>query len=96
MAASGLSRVSEHMVPMTGAEAENWYGLQTRPRHEKIVAQRLEERGVTTFLPLVTASMRIVFVVFSVKVCESFPKGGRESSGALNRFDFVSFHANRE
>ena len=37
-----------------GAEAENWYGLQTRPRHEKIVAQRLEERGVTTFLPLVT------------------------------------------
>jgi transcription antitermination factor NusG len=40
--------------PLVGAEAENWYGLQTRPRHEKIVAQRLEERGVTTFLPLVT------------------------------------------
>jgi len=35
-------------------EAEYWYGLQTRPRHEKIVAHRLEERGVTTFLPLVT------------------------------------------
>lgn len=37
-----------------GAEAECWYGLQTRPRHEKIVAQRLKERGVATFLPLVT------------------------------------------
>jgi transcription antitermination factor NusG len=36
------------------SEAQSWYGLQTRPRHEKIVAQRLEERGVTTFLPLVT------------------------------------------
>jgi transcription antitermination factor NusG len=35
-------------------EVESWYGLQTRPRHEKIVARRLEERGVTTFLPLVT------------------------------------------
>jgi transcription antitermination factor NusG len=41
-------------APLVGAEAETWYGLQTRPRHEKIVAQRLEERGVTTFLPLVT------------------------------------------
>jgi transcription antitermination factor NusG len=40
------------------AEVENWYGLQTRPRHEKIVAQRLEERGVTTFLPLVTEEHR--------------------------------------
>jgi transcription antitermination factor NusG len=35
-------------------EVESWYGLQTRPRHEKIVARRLEERGVTTFLPLIT------------------------------------------
>jgi transcription antitermination factor NusG len=41
-------------APLVGAEVENWYGLQTRPRHEKIVAQRLEERGVKTFLPLVT------------------------------------------
>jgi transcription antitermination factor NusG len=35
-------------------ELESWYGLQCKPRHEKIVAQRLQERGVTTFLPLVT------------------------------------------
>jgi transcription antitermination factor NusG len=41
-------------VPEASLVVENWYGLQTRPRHEKIVAQRLEERGVTTFLPLVT------------------------------------------
>jgi transcription antitermination factor NusG len=40
--------------PLPQVEAESWYGLQTRPRHEKIVAQRLGERGVTTFLPLVS------------------------------------------
>jgi len=39
--------------PVAQVDTENWYGLQTRPRHEKIVAQRLEERGVTSFLPLV-------------------------------------------
>jgi len=31
---------------------ENWYAVQTRARHEKVVAVRLQERGVTTFLPL--------------------------------------------
>ena len=41
-------------VPSSQGEAENWYALHTRPRHEKIVTQRLEERGVTTFLPLIT------------------------------------------
>ena len=40
--------------PLAQAETESWYGLQTRPRHEKIVAQRLGDRGVTTFLPLVS------------------------------------------
>jgi len=54
MATAGLSRELPQSTPQIEAEAENWYGLQTRPRHEKIVSQRLEERGVTTFLPLVT------------------------------------------
>ncbi len=44
--------------PSPLAESEHWYGLQTRPRHEKMVAQRLEERGVTAFLPLVTEVRR--------------------------------------
>jgi len=40
-------------IPATDA-AENWYALQTLARHEKMVAYRLQERGVTTFLPLMT------------------------------------------
>ena len=33
---------------------ENWYAVHTRARHERIVAHRLRERGLTTFLPTVT------------------------------------------
>ena len=44
--------------PLPQLEAESWYGLQTRARHEKIVAHRLEERGVTAFLPLVSEEHR--------------------------------------
>lgn len=54
MAASGFSLEPSQSAPPIEPAAEIWYGLQTRPRHEKMVIQRLEERGVTTFLPLVT------------------------------------------
>lgn len=37
-------------VPADGA---NWYAVQTRARHEKLVAYRFQESGVETFLPLV-------------------------------------------
>jgi transcription termination/antitermination protein NusG len=58
MGVSGLSwNVPQALLPV-GNQCENWYGLHTRPRHEKIVAHRLEERGVTTFLPLVTEEHR--------------------------------------
>ncbi|MFZ1006027.1 MAG: UpxY family transcription antiterminator [Candidatus Sulfotelmatobacter sp.] len=58
MGISSLTWESTQLAPQIGVETEHWYGLQTRPRHEKIVAQRLEERGVTTFLPLVTETHR--------------------------------------
>ena len=32
---------------------EKWFAVQTRSRHEKVVAQRLCDKGVVTFLPLV-------------------------------------------
>ena len=41
-------------APAPAVEGGNWYAVQTRARHEKTVEQRLLERGVTTFLPLVT------------------------------------------
>ena len=39
----------------TGVEPrEHWFALHTRARHEKAVENKLRERGVETFLPLVT------------------------------------------
>jgi len=35
-----------------------WYALQTRSRHEKMVTRQLEERGIDTFLPLLTETRR--------------------------------------
>ncbi|HEY1659545.1 MAG TPA: UpxY family transcription antiterminator [Candidatus Sulfotelmatobacter sp.] len=58
MASSGVSLavVQQGVLPACGTEpqAETWYSLHTRPRHEKMVAQRLQDRGVTTYLPLIT------------------------------------------
>ena len=42
---------------MSGApsvETMNWYAIQTRSRHEKMVAQQLQNQGIITFLPLST------------------------------------------
>lgn len=41
-------------LPATAGTTENWYAVQTYARHEKLVAQRLGERGITAFLPLAT------------------------------------------
>lgn len=45
-------------VPLVGTDAETatpyWYAVQTRARHEKMVAHRLQEQGIATYLPIVT------------------------------------------
>jgi transcription antitermination factor NusG len=40
--------------PAVACETAQWYAIQTRPRHEKSVAAELEQKGILTFLPLVT------------------------------------------
>jgi len=39
-------------------EPANWYAVQTRARNEKVIAERLQEQGLDTFLPLVTEIRR--------------------------------------
>jgi transcription antitermination factor NusG len=54
MAPASQSALPTHAKPWTELEsAENWYALHTHARHEKIVEQRLQERGVETYLPLI-------------------------------------------
>jgi len=46
-------------VPLGAQQHElAWYALLTHARHEKTVAHQLHERGVTTFLPLVSQTQR--------------------------------------
>lgn len=51
MATNLYSWQGSDSVPFASAEGENWFALHTRARHEKLVVQRLAERGVQTFLP---------------------------------------------
>src|SRR5579863_581522 len=57
MAASELFWQPVQATAAFTAESE-WYALHTRPRHEKLVVQRLTDRGVETFLPIVTETHR--------------------------------------
>jgi transcription antitermination factor NusG len=43
---------------MSKQECVRWYAVQTRARSEKAIAQRLQEQGLRTFLPLVTEVRR--------------------------------------
>ena len=43
---------------MIKQEPANWYAVQTRARNEKAISERLQEQGLTTFLPLVTEVRR--------------------------------------
>ena len=54
MSASNQSSEFANEALLKGAIVENWYAVHTRARHERMVAQRLKDQGVTTFLPLVS------------------------------------------
>lgn len=73
--------------PPAAVDTENWYAVQTYARHEKAVAQRLEERGVTTFLPLISEvhswSDRKKTVELPLFSCYLFAKAGPSAADRL-------------
>ncbi len=58
MATSSQSWERAPLLPFPDLEEEKWYAVQTKARHEKLVAHRFEERGIPSFLPLVTETHR--------------------------------------
>src|SRR6266566_6198060 len=55
---STVGHFTEHPhMPLSGAEV-CWYAVQTRSRHERVVAAQLREQGVSTFLPMITQIRR--------------------------------------
>lgn len=74
-------------APVVGTQPENWYALLTRPKHEKLVTERLLERGVETFLPLTTKlhqwSDRKKVIQSPLFSCYVFAKFGANRSDCL-------------
>jgi transcription antitermination factor NusG len=58
MAAIGHTWEYPAAVPAITGCTESWYAVQTRARHERVVVQRFRDKGLTTFLPLVTEVRR--------------------------------------
>jgi transcription antitermination factor NusG len=69
------------------SEEQSWYALLTRSRHEKIVTHRLQEVGVTSFLPTITQerrwSDRKKMVEFPLFSCYVFAKLCPTNEGRL-------------
>ena len=52
---SSGEQIWQTSAPVPVMEAErSWYAVQTRARHEKVVSERLQEQGLTTFLPMIS------------------------------------------
>jgi transcription antitermination factor NusG len=58
MSSSHQLRQSSAAAPIVATETTNWYAVQTRARHERVVASRLREQGLDTFLPTVVETHR--------------------------------------
>src|SRR5439155_22663486 len=57
-AMSTAGHFTEHpQMPLSGSDAR-WYAVQTRSRHERVVAAQLREQDVSTFLPMITRIRR--------------------------------------
>src|ERR1700686_1601176 len=54
MLATALNHMTSPEVAIVGGVDEHWYALSTRARHEKAVAASLQQKGLTTFLPLLS------------------------------------------
>ena len=54
MSSSGQTWQSSSPVLVTEVDRSHWYAVQTRARHEKVVSERLQEQGLTTFLPMIS------------------------------------------
>lgn len=102
MSIAGHSWDFADRAPLVTGETQNWYALLTRARHERIVAHRLRENNVTTFVPMVTEirrwSDRKKLVELPLFSCYLFAKLSPTNEGrlkALRTDGVVSIVGNR-
>ena len=58
MSTNNQSWPDQIAVPSLNADSASWYAVQTQARHERVIARRLGDYGVETFLPMVTETHR--------------------------------------
>jgi transcription antitermination factor NusG len=54
MSSSSQSWSVESPAVLAPSAETEWYAVHTYPRHEKVVADRIQQQGLTTFLPTLT------------------------------------------
>jgi transcription antitermination factor NusG len=76
----------------------HWYAIQTRPRHEKKVATELAQKGVSTFLPLVTDTrqwsdrrVQVDFPLFSCYLFVNIVPTAESRVAVLQSYGALSF-----
>ncbi len=58
MSAGQQAWESVAQLPAASMDEAKWYAVHTRSRHEKMVAQRLREQGLDSYLPLLKQTRR--------------------------------------
>jgi len=56
--AATITTFDEALAEGSSTGLESWYAVQTRARHERVVVQRFQEKGLATFLPTYTEMRR--------------------------------------
>ena len=51
---SSCQQIATPDAPVVTSTGQPWFAIQTRPRHEKRAAEELRQRGIATFLPLLS------------------------------------------
>jgi transcription antitermination factor NusG len=84
--------------PTPKPEAGSWYAVHTRSRHEKRVASELQQKGVATFLPLITETrkwtdrrMKVEVPLFSCYLFVNLPIGVESRVTVLRTSGVLSF-----
>ncbi len=94
-----ITHIQDWSAPSVGSpignREENWYAVHTHARHEKVVAQRLQDQGIHTFLPTVSEVRRwsdrkktVEFPLFSCYVFARFAADNRQRA-VVTRTDGV-------
>lgn len=97
MSSQGQTAISD-VAPMPSDHTTQWFAIKTRSRHEKSVAADLQQRGITTFLPIYEQKRRwsdrwkiVEFPLFSCYAFVSIRPVAEQRLAVLSTHGVVGF-----